>query len=173
MNQSPKRFNELPVSQGADLLRNALTFTPLTVISFLRRDVGFRNFTARALWGTTVVELVFVFIGQVFTTPNETSFRLTPLLVFAVSSFACGIHQRRKRWQEFKRGVRQHSGYLGTSCLNFKWLPMFFRRNRRVERFLDPIFCFVLGTVLLFISPGLGYWLCICGAGLRVVEEDA
>jgi hypothetical protein len=41
-----------------------------------------------------------------------------------------------------------------------------------VERFVDPIFCFIVGTILLFIFPMFGFWLCGAGACLRVWEAD-
>jgi hypothetical protein len=45
-------------------------------------------------------------------------------------------------------------------------------RNRRVERYLDSICCFIIGTILLFIVPALGCWIILCSACLRVLEAD-
>ena len=98
--------------------------------------------------------------------------RSKALFYFAIVSFALGMYQRFKRWQELKRGVRQHSFYIGNSRLSFPWLPAFFRRNRRVERFLDPILCLIFGTILLFYLPLLGFWLAMAAACLRVFEAD-
>jgi hypothetical protein len=81
-------------------------------------------------------------------------------------------HRSRSKTQSVNRGVRQHSFYLGTSRLNFAWLPAFFRQNRRVERFVDPISCFILGTILLLFLPLLGFWVLMSAACLRVFEGD-
>jgi hypothetical protein len=161
----PQKFEDLPLSQKAQVTRNMMPYVALTIMVFLRRDLGYRIVNPTFLFGASVVEIIASVI-----IPGGG--RSKALFYFALVSFALGMYQRLKRWKEFQRGVRQHSFFIGNSRLAFPWLPAFFRRKRRVERFLDPIFCFILGTILLFYLPLLGFWLAMAAACLRVFEAE-
>jgi hypothetical protein len=93
-----------------------------------------------------------------------------PLAVYSLVVFVGGMTYAVKRWWEFNRRKKQHSYYIGTSPFEFRWLPQFFRRNRRMARFFDPLFCFLLGILTLPFSRLLGLWLMFAGGALFVIE---
>jgi hypothetical protein len=162
------QFEHLPLGQQVQIVRNLMPYPALTVMVFLRRDLGYRILNPTWLFGITVFQLIIALIVR----PNNGSSLPSPLMVFAGLSFIIGMYQRFKRKRDFENRVRQHSFYLGTSILEFSWLPNFVRRNRRVARFGDPLFCFLLGTAFLFISAPLGFWLAFAGLCLRIFEDD-
>jgi len=161
----PKKFEELPLGQRVQIVRNLMPYPALTVMVFLRRDLGYRIVNPVWMFGTMIFEIV----ASVLLHPPT---GINTLFIFAIVSFSLGMFQRFKRWRELDRGVRQHSYYIGTSRFRFAWLPMFLQKNRRVERFIDPFICFIPGMVLLFYYPGIGFWLAMSGACLRVFEAD-
>jgi hypothetical protein len=160
-----KSFEQLPLDQKMQATQNLMPFAALTLMPFLRpSDIGWRLLRPSALWGTTVVEIVVsvVFGGG----------RTNLLTLFAVVSFVLGIGQRFLHKRAWARGKHQHTYYMGTSKLNFPWLPDFLKSDRRVERLLDPFACFVIGTIFLFISPLFGFWICTSAACLGVLEQE-
>jgi hypothetical protein len=60
---------------------------------------------------------------------------------------------------DLNNGIAQFSYYIGSSPFDFRWLPNFVRRNRRVARYFDPIFCAAIGLVLFPYSRALAMWL--------------
>ena len=164
-----KKFDDLPLGQKVEVARNLMPYPALTLMVFLRRDLGYRLVNPTWLWGVTVVEIVasvFFHICWNATGPNL-------LFDFAVLSFAFGLYQRFKRKRELDSSVLQHSFYIGDSRLRFAGMPGFFLRKRRVERFIDPIVCFIIGTLLILAhQPLLGMWICMSAACLRVLEAD-
>jgi hypothetical protein len=164
-----KKFEDLAVGQQIDITKNLMPYAALTLMVFLRGNMGYRLVNPTWLWGVTVVEIVvsvFFHICWNATGPNL-------LFDFAVVSFVLGMIQRFKRKRELERGIRQHSFYIGNSRLHFSGLPEFFRRKRRVERFLDPIVCFIIGTILILVhQPLLGFWVAMSAACLRVFEAE-
>jgi uncharacterized membrane protein YidH (DUF202 family) len=166
----------LPQPQQQRSLRDELEFTKwllhfpaLTVMVWLRRDIGYRLLNPIGLIAVTTLLFVISALAQPGDADNQPVF----LLLFAVMTLLLGISQRTKRWQELNRGIRQHSYYLGTSCFQqLRWLPMFCRRNRKIERILDPIFCILIGFALFPVSRALAAWLIFSGVCLRVFEYE-
>src|ERR1039458_5392122 len=109
-------------------------FPALTVMVFLRRDLGYRLLNPLPLIGVTAILVVITVLAG----PGIAEARPDDLLLFALLAFTLGAYQRLKRWRELNRNVRQHSYYLGSSPFDFPWLPVFFRRNRRIARLVDP-----------------------------------
>lgn len=165
----PKNFDELPLSQKVEVTRNLMPYPALTIMVFLRRDLGYRLMNPVWLWGVTVVEIVGSVLFHICsgaTGPNL-------LFDFAVVSFAFGIYRRFKSKRELDGGVLQHSFYIGDSRLRFAGMPEFFQRKRRVERFIDPVVCFIIGTLLILVrQPLLGFWIALSAACLRVLEGE-
>ncbi len=110
-------------------------FPPLTIAVILRRDIGYRLLHPLKL----IAVMGAVAVIAILATPGNEDARPTDLLVFAGISFVFGMGQRIRRWWELDRNARQHSYYIGSSPFDFKWLPNFVRRNRRVARYIDPI----------------------------------
>lgn len=144
-----------------------LRFPALTIMVFLRTGIGYRLLNPLTLIAVNGVLAVVAILA----TPNNEAARPTDLLVFAMLSFCAGIYQRIRRWLELNQGIRQHSYSVGKSRLEFRWLPAFCHRNRRVARFIDPICCAIGGYVLFPYSRVLASWLIVSAFGLRVLED--
>jgi hypothetical protein len=166
----------LPQPQQQRSLREELEFTKwllhfpaLTVMVWLRRDIGYRLLNPIGLTAVTG----FLFVISALAQPDDPDNQPVFLLLFAVMTLLLGISQRTKRWQEINLGVRQHSYYLGSSPFEkLRWLPMSCRRNRRIARIIDPIFCILIGFALIPVSRGLAMWLIFSGVCLRVFEYE-
>ncbi len=143
-------------------------FPALTLMVILRRDMGYRLLNVGVL--TAVFGLLFVV--TVLATPGNESANTTPLLIFAVIGYFNGIAQKIRRWRDLNRGIVIHSYYLGSSPFDFSWLPDFMRRNRRVARFGDPIFCAIIGLALFRFSHALSVWVTFSAFCLRAYEHQ-
>jgi hypothetical protein len=97
---------------------------------------------------------------------------LTGVCVFA----AIGIGKTSSPAQHIAYGSlaadtgRQHSYYISTSPFDFRLLPRFFRRNRRIARYLDLIVCILFGLAILPYLRALEMWLILSGFCLRSFE---
>jgi hypothetical protein len=143
-----------------------MEFPALTVMVFLRRDLGFRLLNPLRLMAVTG----FLVVISAFAQQGNADANPMFLLFFAVAAFVMGIVQRIKSWWSLNRGVRQHSYYIGTSLFEFDSLPDFIRRNRRFARFIDPLLCMLVGLVFYPISHALFAWLVLSGLSLRYFE---
>lgn len=143
-----------------------MEYPALTLMVFLRRDIGYRVLDPLALLGVTGI----VFVVSVLATPGNESARPMDLAVFAVAAFVLGMAQRIRRWWQLNKHERRHSLYIGSSPFNFEWLPDFMRRNRRVARFIDPIICTLIGLAVFHFSKFLGGWLIFSAFALRAFE---
>jgi hypothetical protein len=153
--------------QQAEHMQWLTKFPALTVMVFLRPDLGYRLLNPLHLMTTgIVVTFAAAFIQSYHRTVN-----IDDLLLFLLAAFALGICQRVHRWRQMERGVCQHSYYIGTSPLDFRWLPAFCRRNRRVARFADPAFCVFIGLALQHDFPALSIYIVFAGICLRGFED--
>jgi hypothetical protein len=143
-----------------------MEFPALTLMVLLRRDIGYRMLNPFALGGVTGL----VFVIAVLATPGNEAARPMDLAFYAVAVFILGMAQRIRRWWQLNQNERQHSYYIGSSPFDFRWLPNFVRRNRRVARFIDPIVCMLIGLALIRFSPALGGWLIFSAFALRSFE---
>jgi hypothetical protein len=143
-----------------------MQFPALTAMIWLRRDLGYRTVGPARLIPITVLLVV----ASVLAIPSNADARPVDLLVFALLTFALGVYQRVRRWIQLDQKIRQHSYYIGTSPFDFRWLPVFFRRNRRIPRFVDPLVVMLIGLAVFQISRSLGLWLAISAISLRTFE---
>jgi len=164
MQPQPQSWNDLPLRQRIEIMQWLCTFPALTVMVFLRRNLGYRLLSPLSL--CVVAAVMFLISTFAQHTPNPEGLQIFALLVLFV-----GASQRWSRWKEIRRGVRLHTYYIGDSCLEFRWLPGFIRRNRRIPRFFDPLFCFAIGALLFMVSPALGGWIVFSGFCLRTFED--
>jgi hypothetical protein len=114
---------------------------------------------------------VLLIFAATISEPDFPDARTNDVTGFAIASFIFAMCQRGRRLQEFRRGIPNHSYYIGTSRLAFGWLPEFFKRQRRMERLADPIFCMVFGAALIPISPALGCWIIFAGISINCTEK--
>jgi len=144
-----------------------MRYPAMTVMVFLRRDIGYRLLAPIPM----IVMTGILMIVAAIIPPENQGAHPEFLFWFAMLSLFLSSCQRTKRWREFKKGVLQHTYYIGTSPFDYRWLPQFCRRFRRMARFADPFFCIFAGIVLLPESTALGFWLMIAGAALRIFED--
>ena len=144
-----------------------MRYPAMTVMVFMRRDIGYRLLNPVPM----IVMTGILAIVAMMIPPDKPETKPHYLFWFAVASLFLASCQRTKRWREFKRGILQHSYYIGTSPFDFKWLPFFCRRFRRVARFVDPFFCILVGFGMLAESTALGCWLIIAGTAVRIFED--
>ena len=153
----------MTLGQQLEVVQSLACFPALSLAVVLRRDIGYRALNPVGLAAVAAV----MFLIPSMTNPEN---RPQDLQVFAGLVLALGLFQRFLRWQEFSRGVPQHSRYIGTSCFDAAFMPEFFRHERRLARFLDPLFCAVVGFALLHVSPALGAWIIFSALCLRLTE---
>jgi len=143
-----------------------MQFPALSVMVFLRRDLGYRLLDPLRVLGITI----FLVVVSVLTQPGNEDAKPVYLLMFGIGFFILAVTQKIKRWTELNRAVRQHSYYIGTSPFAFRWLPAFMHRNRRVARFIDPLFCGLIGFACFPLSHALACWLVFSAFCLRAYE---
>jgi hypothetical protein len=78
-----------------------MRFPALTVMVFLRRDLGYRLLNPAWLIAGTG----FLFVITVLTQPHNEDANPIDLLFFALGALILGIYQRVKRWRELNRGT--------------------------------------------------------------------
>ena len=78
-----------------------MRFPALTVMVFLRRDLGYRLLNPAWLIAGTG----FLFVITVLTQPHTEGANPIDLLFFALGALILGIYQRVKRWREPNRGT--------------------------------------------------------------------
>src|ERR1035441_8326789 len=88
-----------------EFAQRLMEFPALTVMVFLRRDLGFRLMNPLRLLAVTG----FLFVISVFAQQGNADANPIFLLFFAVCAFVMGIVQRIKSWWKLNRGIRQHS----------------------------------------------------------------
>jgi hypothetical protein len=159
--------NNLSYWHRAENAQWLMRFPALTVMPWLRDDIGYRLLNPfHILCMNGVLALLGLYMQPIH--PDE---RPALLTFFAVGAIILGLHQRGKRAREMKRGVFQHTYYIGTSNFAFRWHPESYRRNRIAARYFDPLACILAGLFCLQGSKMLGGWLIICGFALRVFED--
>jgi hypothetical protein len=150
------------------LITSLMQFPALTVMVCLRRDIGYRLLNPLQL----IVVFGLLFVLAILAMPGNEAARPIDLAIFAGIAFVNGLCQRVRRWIQLARGHNHLSYYVGSSPFDFRWLPDFARRNRRVARFVDPIFCAAVGLMLFPFSRALGMWLVFSGLCLRAYEDQ-
>src|ERR1017187_8282097 len=81
-----------------------MEFPALTVMVFLRRDLGFRLMNPLRLLAVTG----FLVVVSVFAQQGNADANPIFLLIFAGATFVLGIVQWIKSWWKLNRGIRQH-----------------------------------------------------------------
>lgn len=153
----------MPLLEQLQIIQWAMRFPALTVMVFLRQDIGYRMLNPISLIGIALVMLMFAGLFSLESRPED-------LWIFTVVMLALGAGQRLKRWRQIRQGVKHHSYSLGTSCFDSAGIPNFLRCNGRANNFLDPACCIIAGFLLLHYSRALGTWLIISGLCLRFYQ---
>ncbi len=146
----------------------AIKFPALTLMVITRRDIGYR------LLNPLILIAVFGLLAVVtiVATPGNEAANPMHLLIFCGVGFFNGLAQRIRRWRDVNRGVASHSYYIGSSPFDFRWLPYFVRRNRRVSRYLEPALWAGIGLALFPYSRALAVWLVFAAFCLKGFEDQ-
>lgn len=159
--------NSLSFRQKIEIIKWLMRFPALTVMVFLRRDLGYRL--------VNPFHVLIACVSAAFTAMFVQSYNRTASLngffQFLVVVFVFGMAQRIRGWRQINRGICLHSYYIGTSPFDRPWMPAFCRRNRRIARFIDPIFCIVIGLPFLDHYPAIALWIAFAGMCLRAFED--
>ncbi len=173
--QPPSRY-KIPFWEQVAIARHLTKLPALTIMVFLRNDIGYRFLNTVHL-ALICGSLVVVSIFLVATGASEQD-RVGDLFIFALLAFLFGGFQQAKRFHEHKRGILQHSFYIGTSGFSKGRLtPAFLRRERRCERFVEPGIVIFIAFHYLPISPILCLWvifaaLCLCHFEGRIRRRE-
>ena len=162
----PTPASWLKASELYDIALWVMQYPALTLMVFLRRDLGYRLLNPFKLF--TVFGLLAVL--AILATQESGEGSPTAVLIFCGIGFLNGIAQRLRRWHETNQGVVRHSYTIGNSPFNFPWLPHFFRRNRRMARYADPLFCAAIGIILFPHFRGFGLYLVFAAFCLKGFE---
>jgi hypothetical protein len=133
----------------------------------IRRDLGYRLINPLHFLCVTAG---LGFVG-ILAEPKATPENPPGLLIFAGLSLFFAVCHRYQRRKEMKKGIVQHTYYIGTSPFNTRLIPAFFRRNRRMARFFDPLCCFAVGFSLLPYCRSLAYWLMFASVCVGFLEQ--
>jgi hypothetical protein len=153
-----------PLSQKIEIAAGWARLPALTLMVFLRRDIGYRMVSP--LWLGGVVLLVMLIAGN-----GDEANRPDDLLIFALAALTLGLYQRYNRWQDFRRGIRHHTYYIGTSIFERLRFADFLRRDRRIARYVDPFVCGIIGALLLPFTSILARWIIFAAACLFALEH--
>jgi len=155
-------WDELPLKEKLDTIQALALIPAVGAMLLFRRDIGCRMLNPA--WLVTVS----VATGAVGFAAGETPDGIV-LIAYAFAILVAGFTQRIRRLREFRRGESPHTYYLGTSDLEALPFLGSLRRNRRVERFFDPLCCIVAGLAVFDFAPFSGMWLsrgrCMCANG--------
>jgi hypothetical protein len=139
----------------------------ISVIPFLRKDMGERYFGwLNIFFGYTVIAN-FMFLGSLLAMALGMvghSFPLSPqlMMLFWLGFIGASLYHRREIARKNKAGIEWHSMYIGTSLL-----PVPFSAEK-IYKFIEPGLVFTAGYFLYGISGQVGLWLMLSAAGLLV-----
>jgi hypothetical protein len=156
----------------------------MTVMVFLRKEIGYRlikpsliAFITFVLLAYAVgVNLVAYAFGRAFSgTPsgNTAFFQVSAyrpqfaVLIFALLFLFLAVRHRRRGWAMAILND-WHTMSRGASWIKDKALPS--TSELKIQRFVEPLVCFVVGLLLLFASLSLGLWVMFSGVALWIVE---
>jgi len=155
-------FEKLSFSEKAAFFNRLTLYPALSLMAWCHPDMG-----SRLLVPNAGITALFMFAASMFI--PERNDRIL-FFGFATLTLLASLVQRFKRWREFRRGVRQHSYYLGTAGSRW-WLPKFLCRRRWPERFFEPVVFVGIGIAITKIAPFTGYWVVLSGLCIGLLEH--
>ena len=129
----------------------------VSVVPFLRRDMGERYFGwLNLFFGYTVVANFTFLFSMFFGGPSQ----LMTLLWMAF--IGASLWHRYQIARKNASGMQWHSMYMGTSLLP---LPI---SQEKIFKFAEPAVVYLAGHLLSGFSSAVGWWLTFAAAGLFV-----
>lgn len=164
-NKQPAWWDDAISNSITKILQKLFLLAPLTLMVLLRKNVGFRLMHPLGLLAAMV--LIMTLGGP----PLH-----SPLYLFWTTALLFGVVKAANRSFQSRRGMLQHSYYIGDSIFDSLPVPEFFRRNRRMAFFFEPALCLTLGMLILNYCPRpfheLGIWIIISSGLLICLEID-
>jgi hypothetical protein len=139
-------------------------FPAMTIMVFLRRKLGYRFLDPMKILGMALV----LWVLSAFSAVSGNIASALPLTLFAVIFLIVGYAQRRTRWWDIRYGVSWHSYSRGISW--FSYIPFWPLSETSVKRFIDPAAAAIVGVILAFIFPWLGYYIVFSAVCLFIFE---
>jgi hypothetical protein len=129
----------------------------VSVVPFLRRDMGERYFGwLNLFFGYTVVANFTFLFSVFFHGPSQL------MTLFWAAFIAASLYQRYQIAQKNTAGQQWHSMYMGTSLLPLPMSP------EKIFKFVEPAAVYLAGHFLSAFSSAVGWWLTFAAAGLFV-----
>jgi hypothetical protein len=134
----------------------------VSVVPFIRKDMGERYFGWLNLFFGYSVVANFTFLGTVFFKgPSEL------MTLFWIAFIGASLYHRWQISRKDQMLVEWHSMYMGTSLLP---LPV---KREIVFKFIEPALILLAGHFLWAFSPQVGVWLTLAAGGLFVNNHIA
>lgn len=166
------------IKQKVGIVAALALFPATTIIVFMRHKIGYRFLSPDRLFVMFVIIWLLAGIaglqggGGINNGAYATVYAIrheAPLFVFAIAMLIIGFVHRARRMKALKRGENWHTYSRGVSWLSS--LPVLNAVNDSVmKRYIDPAAAFIIGFVLAFILPPLGYWIMFSAFCLFVFE---
>lgn len=166
MPEQQQKFEDMSFDDKRKLIETMSFFPALALIVFIRRNIGFRMLRTNWLLAIAIAILVLVVAYPASAAPFPAL-----VVIFAIVMVGLGIVQRLKRWRELCRGERWHTYSPGVSYLEKVPWPPFLQGHRRVNRFLDPLLCVVIGFIAALLSHMLGVLILVSAICLAIFEN--
>jgi hypothetical protein len=129
----------------------------VSVVPFIRKDMGERYFGWLNLFFGYTIVANFTFLGSIFF--GGASQLMT---LFWLAFIGASLYQRWRIAQKNAAGVEWHSMYMGTSLLPLPFPP------EKIYKFIEPGLVFLAGHFVSPFSSQVGWWLTFAAAGLFV-----
>lgn len=129
----------------------------VSVVPFLRRDMGERYFGWFNLFFGYTVVANFTFLGSIFFGgPSQL------MTMFWMAFIGASLYERWQIARKNAAGVQWHSMYMGTSRLPLPLSP------EKTFKFAEPAIVFLAAHFLSPFSTQVGWWLTFAAGGLFV-----
>ncbi len=141
-----------------------LFYPALIAMLLLRHHLGVRLIRSSRLGVAVLAMTAYGFVAsQVDPTARG-------MYIAAALTFVAGAIHRLRRSQRQRGGEGIHTYNMGCSYLGLA-LRAVPGRGNRIERYLDPLVCFLIAAALWRWSNSISIWMLLCGTALFIVER--
>ena len=152
----------MTLSEKADIVATLSLFPAMTIMVFLRRRLGYRFLDP--LKYQVMVLLIWLLAGFSVVSGNTRS--VVGLTLFGILVLVFASVERHLRWRDILHGVSWHTYSRGISWFHsvFHW------REDILYRFVDPAAAAIVGFLLSFLFPWLGYYIIFAAICLFIFQ---
>src|SRR5580698_8796750 len=168
-NQTPPSFQHgSSWNQRFQFIRIASFIPALMGMIFTREKLGYRLIKMNVLISISIILLIVPELWPQIVKPFG-----FVLDIYAIALSGIGFVQRQRRWHALCQGIRYFTYSTGFSFLEKLPLHGFFRKNRRVQKFLDPFVLACAGLLIgILLNHLLGIVIAFSALGLFIFEND-